>query len=84
MFKASSQRKEISTVEGYRHTHIHTQKKNGMRNSCNAIYYNKTNWRFFILAADHMGIFCILQLAKNIKNSAVLDYLLTCDCNISS
>ena len=55
-----------------------------MRNSCNAIYYNKTNWHFFILAADHMGIFCILQLAKNIKNSAVVDYLLTCDCNINS
>ena len=53
-------------------------------NSCNTIYYAKTKCHFYVRAAEHVGI---LHLAnkhlKNIKQSAISDHLLTCDCNIN-
>ena len=53
-------------------------------NSCNAIYYGKTKCHFYVRAAEHMGISHLTnKCIKNIKQSAISDHLLTCDCNIN-
>ena len=53
-------------------------------NSCNAIYYGKTKCHFYVRAAEHRE-FCIWQtnLFKNVKQSAISDHVLTCNCNIN-
>ena len=53
-------------------------------NSCNAIYYGKTKRHFYVRAAEHMGILHLTnKRLKNVKQSAISDHLLTCDCNIN-
>ena len=51
-------------------------------NSCNAIYYGKTKRHFYVRAAEHMGILHLTnKRLKNVKQSAISDHVLTCDCN---
>ena len=53
-------------------------------NSYNTIYYGKTKHHFYIRAAEHMGISHLTNKhLKNVKQSAISDHLLTCDCNIN-
>ena len=53
-------------------------------NSCNAIYYGKTKRHFDVKAAEHMGIpYLTDKHHKNVKQSAISDHLLTCNCNIN-
>ena len=53
-------------------------------NSCNTIYYSKTKCHFYIRAAEHMGnSHLAIKRLKNVKQSAISDHLLTCDCNIN-
>ena len=53
-------------------------------NSCKAIYYGKTKPHFYIRAAEHMGISHLTnKRLKNIKQSAISDHVLTCDCKIN-
>ena len=53
-------------------------------NSCNAIYYGKAKRHFYVRAAEHMGISHLTnKRLKNVKQSAISDHLLTCDCNIN-
>ena len=52
-------------------------------NSCYAIYYGQTKRHFYIRAAEHTGISHLKnKRLKNVKQSAISDHLLTCDCNI--
>ena len=49
--------------------------------SCNATYYGKTYQHFLARAAEHMGISNLTdKRVKNMKESAVSDHLLQCDC----
>ena len=51
--------------------------------SCNATYYGKTYRHFFARAAEHMGISNLTsKRVKNVKESAVSDHLLQCNCAI--
>ena len=51
--------------------------------TCNATYYGKTYQHFFTRAAEHMGISNLTgKRVKNVKQSAVSDHLLQCDCPI--
>ena len=51
--------------------------------SCNATYYDKTYRYFFTRAAEHMGISNLTsKRVKNVKESAVFDHLLQCNCTI--
>ena len=51
--------------------------------SCNATYYGKTSRHFFARAAEHMGISNLTsKCVKNVKESAVSDDLLQCNCAI--
>ena len=53
-------------------------------NSCNTIYYGKTKHHFYVRAAKHMGISHLTnKRLKNVKQSAISDHLLTCNCNIN-
>ena len=53
-------------------------------NSYSAIYYGKTKRHFYVRAAEHMGISHLTKKRlKNVKQSAISDHLLTCDCNIN-
>ena len=53
-------------------------------NSCIAIYYGKTKCHFYFIAAEDMGILHLTNKPlKNVKQSAISDHLLTCDCNIN-
>ena len=53
-------------------------------NSCNTIYYSKTKRHLYVRAAEHMGILHLTnKRLKNVKQSAISDHLLTCDCNIN-
>ena len=53
-------------------------------NSYNAIYYGKTNGHFRVRAAEYMGIsYLTKKRLKIVKQSAISDHLLTCDCNIN-
>ena len=52
--------------------------------SCNAIYYGKTKRHFYVRAAEHMGILHLTnKRLKNVKQSAISDHLLICDCNMN-
>ena len=51
--------------------------------SCNATYYRKTYQHLFSRAAEHMGISNLTgKCVKNVKESAVSDHLLQCNCAI--
>ena len=51
--------------------------------SCNATYYGKTYQYFFTRAGQHMGISNLTgKHVKNVKQSAVSEDLLQCDCTI--
>ena len=53
-------------------------------NCYNAIYYGKIKRPFYIRAAEHMEISHLTnKCLKNIKEPAISDHLLTCDCNIN-
>ena len=53
-------------------------------NSWNAIYYGKTKRSFYVRAAEHMEILHLTKKRlKNVKESAISEFLLTCDCNIN-
>ena len=44
----------------------------------------KTKCHFYIRAAEHMGTSHLTNKhLKNVKQSAISDHLLTCDCNIN-
>ena len=50
----------------------------------NVTYYGKTYRQFFTRAAEHMGISNLTEKrVKNVKQSAVSDHLLQCDCSIN-
>ena len=49
--------------------------------NCNVTYYGKIYRHFFTRAAEHMGVSTGKRL-KNIKDSAVSDHLLECNCTI--
>ena len=50
----------------------------------NVTYYGKTYRHFFTRAAEHMGISNLTEKrVKNVKQSAVSDHLLQCDCSIN-
>ena len=52
--------------------------------NCNVPYYGKTYRQFFTRAAEHMGISNLTEKrVKNMKESAVSDHRLQCDCVIS-
>ena len=52
--------------------------------NCNVTYYGKTYQHFFTRAAEHMGISNLTEKrVKNVKQSAVSDQLLQCDCSIN-
>ena len=52
--------------------------------NCNVTYYGKTYRHFFTRAAEHMGISNLTEkCVKNVKQSAVSDHLLQCDCSIN-
>ena len=52
--------------------------------NCNVTYYGKTYRHFFTRAAEHMGISNLTEKrVKNMKESAVSDHRLQCDCVIS-
>ena len=54
------------------------------RHSCSAIYYGKRKRHFYVRAAEHMGISHLTnKRLKNVKQSAISDHVLTCDCNIN-
>ena len=49
--------------------------------NCNLTYYGKTYRHFFTKAAEHMGISNLTEKrVKNMKESAVSDHHLQCDC----
>ena len=53
-------------------------------NSWKAIYYGKTKRSFYVRAAEHMEILHLTNKhLKNVKESAISEFLLTCDCNIN-
>ena len=53
-------------------------------NSCNAFYYGTTKRHFYAKAAEHMGISHLTSTRlKNVKQSAISDYVLTYECNIN-
>ena len=52
--------------------------------NCNVTYYGKTYRNFFTRAAEHMGIFNLTEKrVKSVKQTAVSDHLLQCDCSIN-
>ena len=54
-----------------------------MCSNCKVTYYGKTYHHFFTRAAEHMGISNLTgKLLKCVKQSAVSDYLLECNCSI--
>ena len=51
--------------------------------NCNVTYYGKTYRHFFTRVAEHMGVSNLTgKRLKNIKDSAVSDHLLQCNCTI--
>ena len=53
------------------------------RSSCNATYYGKIYRHVFTRAAEHMGISNLTsKRVKHVKESAVSDHLLQCNCAI--
>ena len=54
-----------------------------MCSNCNVTYYGKTRRHFFTTAAEHIGISNLTgKLLKCVKQSAVSDHLLECNCSI--
>ena len=54
-----------------------------MCSNCTITYYDKTYCHFFIGAAEHMGVSNLTgKWLKHIKDSAVSDHLLQCNCTI--
>ena len=54
-----------------------------MCSNCKVTYYDKTYCHFFTRAAEHMGISNLTgNRLKCVKQSAVSDYLLECNCSI--
>ena len=54
-----------------------------LTDSCNATFYGKTYRHFFTSSAEHMGISNLTgKRVKNVKESAVSEHLLQCDCII--
>ena len=52
--------------------------------NCNVTYYGKTYRHFFTGAAEHMGIPNLTEKrVENVKQSAVSDHLLQCNCSIN-
>ena len=52
--------------------------------SCKVTYYRKTFQHFYTRAAEHMGISNLTgNHLKNIKQSAISDHLLECNCAIN-
>ena len=65
--------KKIRSFLVYRYTY----------SNCNVTYYGKTYHHFFTRAAEHMGVSNLTRKRlKNIKDSAVSDNLLQCNCAI--
>ena len=54
-----------------------------MCSNCKVTYYGKTYHHFFPRAAEHMGISNVTgKRLKRVKQSAVSDHLLECNCSI--
>ena len=54
-----------------------------MCSNCKVTYYGKTYRHFFTRAAKHMGISYLTgKCLKSVKQSAVPDHLLECNCSI--
>ena len=52
--------------------------------NCNVTYYGKTFRHFYTRAAEHMGISNLTgKRLKNVKQSAISDHLLQCNCTIN-
>ena len=52
--------------------------------NCNVTYYGKTFRHFYTKAAEHMGISNLTgKRLKNVKQSAIYDHLLQCNCTIN-
>ena len=52
--------------------------------NCKVIYYGKTFCRFYTRATEHMGISNLTwKCLKNVKQSAISDHLLQCNCTIN-
>ena len=52
--------------------------------NCNVTYYGKTFRHFYTRAAKHMGISNLTgKCLKNVKQSAISDHLLQCNCTIN-
>ena len=52
--------------------------------NCNVTYYGKTCRHFFTRAVENMGISILTEKrVKNVKQLAVSDHLLQCDCSIN-
>ena len=52
--------------------------------NCNVTYYGKTFSHFYTRAAEHMGISNLRGKGlKNVKQSAISDHLLQCNCTIN-
>ena len=55
-----------------------------MCSNCKVTYYGKTFHHFYIRAAEHMGIFNLTwKPLENVKQSAISDHLLQCNCAIN-
>ena len=53
--------------------------------NCKVTYYGKTYHHFFNRAVEHMGISNLTgKHQKSVKQSAVSDHLLECNCSIAS
>ena len=54
-----------------------------MCSNCKVTYNGKTYCQFFTRAAEHLGIFNLTEKhLKCVKESAVSDHLLECNCSI--
>ena len=52
--------------------------------NCKVIYYGKTFRQFYTKAAEHMGISNLTgKRLKSVKQSAISDHLLQCNCAIN-
>ena len=68
-----SLKKEIRSDIVYRYTF----------SNCKVIYYGRTYYHFFIRAAEHMRISNLTgKCLKSVKQSAVSDHLIECNCSI--
>ena len=55
-----------------------------MCSNCKVTYYGKTFHHFYTTAAEHIGISNLTEKhLKNVKQSAISDHLLQCNCTIN-